>query len=461
MTAIPQILLVDQEPEQLQHLNDVLLSAGYRVRTAGDGNEALQVLETLRIELVLCDQRTSGRDGLTLNEQIQQDFPGITRILLINQSVMPEALEATAQGAFGILAPPYDPAHLLDTVRAALDTAHQRRDQRWRERIVGRSASMEHLLDQARRVAVSDVNLTISGPLGSGKELLAEAVHRASRRSEGPLEVISCSELPQQMLEAELFGHTSGAISGSSSQQPGLLTRTRGGTLILNEICDLSPALQSKLLMALQTARSRALGADREESLDVRIIATSSRNLEHAMLGGELNDELYYELSGVSLEIPALQERAEDIPVLARHFLKEAALRHNRRVRNLSPGAIHLLGLSAWPGNVTQLKGVIEQVVAQSGSPVVSEALVAKALDNQERVIPSFNEARAEFERRYLIKLLQITEGNVTHAARIAQRNRTDLYKLLGKHDLEPARFKVRRSRTSRKQTADRTGTSG
>jgi two-component system response regulator GlrR len=460
MTATHHILLVDQNPDQLQELNDSLLSAGFRVQTASSGEEALQILEKLRIDLVLCDLRTSGRAGLTLGEQLQHDYPGIARILIVNQSVLPEALEATAQGAFGILAPPFDRAHLIDTVRAAIDTAHQRRDQRWRSRIIGRSAVMEHLLDQARRVAVSDVNLIISGPEGSGKALLAEAIHLASRRSQGPLEVLDCSNLPEQMLESELFGHLRGAFTGARGDHRGLLSRCHGGTLVLKEPCDLSPMLQSKLLSALQTGRFRPLGGEHDEALDLRLIATSQRNLEHAMLGGELNEALYYQLSVVSLEMPSLQERAEDIPLLARHFLTEAARDQQRRVRNLSPGAIHLLGLSAWPGNVGQLKSVIEQVVGESASPVVSESLVAQALDNQERVIPSFNEARAEFERRYLIKLLQITEGNVTHAARIAQRNRTDLYKLLGKHDLEPARFKVRRGRRRPAASAGtRTGT--
>lgn len=460
-TATHQILLVDQNPEQLQSLNDSLLSAGYRVHTASSGEAALQLLETRRIDLVLCDLRTSGRAGLTLSEQLQQDYPGVARILIVNQSVLPEALEATAQGAFGILAPPVDRAHLVDTVRAALDTAHQRRDQRWRSRIIGRSPVMEHLLDQARRVSLSDVHLIISGPEGSGKTLLAEAIHRASRRSDAPFAVLNCGKLPEQMLESELFGHLQGAFSGAKGDHPGLLSRCHGGTLVLNELCDLPPMLQGKLLSALQSGRFTPLGAEHEQPLNLRLIATSQRNLEHAMLGDELNEALYYQLNVVSLEMPSLQERAEDIPLLARHFLTTAAQEQHRRVRNLSPGAIHLLGLSAWPGNVAQLKSVIDQVVAQSESPVVSESLVAQALDHQERVIPSFNEARAEFERRYLIKLLQITEGNVTHAARIAQRNRTDLYKLLGKYDLEPARFKVRRSRRKAAPTAARKVSSG
>lgn len=461
MTASPHVLLVDQNPDQLRLLEDYLVAAGYRVCTASSGDEAIKQLDAQTPELVICDLRATAKNGLTLSEHIHQDNPEIARILIVNQSVLPEALEATAQGAFGIIAPPFDKAHLLDTVRAALDTADQRRDQRWRTDIIGRSPVMEQLLDQARRVAVSDVNLIVSGPAGSGKELLARAIHHASGRADQPLEVLTCENMPEQMLESELFGIRRGAFDGADKDQPGLLERARGGTLILNEICDLTPRLQVKLLTALENSRVRA-GSDTGAQLDVRIIATSQRNLEHAMLSGELNDTLYYMLSTVSLEVPSLQERAEDIPLLARHFLSLEAKRQSRRVRNLSPGAIHLLGLSAWPGNVTQLAKVVSQAVSNSTSPVISEALVSEAMDHQERVIPSFNDARAEFERRYLIKLLQITEGNVTHAARIAERNRTDLYKLLGKHDLEPARFKVRRTRkAARPKQVARTGTQG
>ncbi|SEG22973.1 sigma 54-interacting transcriptional regulator [Marinobacterium lutimaris] len=460
MTPSPHVLLVDQNPDQLRLLDEYLVEAGYRVCKASSGDEAIRQLDAQTPELVICDLRATAKSGLTLSEHIHQDNPEIARILIINQSVLPEALEATAQGAFGIITPPFDKAHLIDTVRAALDTAVQRRDQRWRADIIGRSPVMEQLLDQARRVAVSDVNLIISGQTGSGKELLAQAIHHASGRSEQPLEGLKCDNMPEQMLESELFGIRRGAFDGADKDQPGLLERARGGTLILNEICDLTPRLQVKLLTALENSRVR--GNDGSPSLDVRIIATSQRNLEHAMLSGELNDTLYYMLSTVSLEVPALQERAEDIPLLARHFLALEAKRQGRRVRNLSPGAIHLLGLSAWPGNVTQLAKVISQAVSKSTSPVISEALVSEAMDHQERVIPSFNDARAEFERRYLIKLLQITEGNVTHAARIAERNRTDLYKLLGKHDLEPARFKVRRTRKpARARQVARTGTQG
>ncbi|MBR9883303.1 MAG: response regulator [Oceanospirillales bacterium] len=463
MTATPQILLVDQNSEQLQQLNEYLVGAGYRVRTAESGDEALQLLDSRKIELALCDLRTSARDGLTLSELIQHDYPAITRILIVNQQVLPEALEATAQGAFGILTPPFDRAHLLDTVRAALDAANQRRDQRWRAEIIARSPIMENLLDQARRVAVSDVNLIISGPDGSGKEQLAKAIHEASRRSHNPFEVLSCSDLPEQMLESELFGHSRGAFSGANSEQQGVLSRAQGGTLLLRDICDLPLALQAKLLTTLKSGRTRAIGSDKDEPVDVRVIASSQRNLEHAMLNGEIDESLYYLLNVVNLDVPSLQERAEDIPLLARHFLAQEASKQSRRVRNLSPGAIHLLGLSAWPGNIAQLKKVVAQAVSNSTSPVISESLISQAMDNQERVIPSFNEARAEFERRYLIKLLQITEGNVTHAARIAERNRTDLYKLLGKHDLEPSRFKVRRRRakSDAAATQDRTGTQG
>lgn len=464
MSASPQILLVHQNTDQLKQLEQALLGAGYRVKAVTGGDDAIQLLERQQPELVLCDLRATARDGLTLSEQVQQDYPSIPRILIVDHSVLPEALEATAQGAFGFLSAPFNMPLLLDTVRAALDLAQQRRDQRWRAPIVGRSPILEQLLDQSRRAAMSDINLIISGPSGAGKETLARAIHNASRRAGKPIEVLDCSALPEQMIESELFGHRKGAFGSTASDQSGLISHTRGGTLVLKEIADLSPALQQKLLQTLNSGRVRPAGSDQEETIDIRVIATSQRNLDYALLSGEFNEELYYQLSVVKLEVPALQERAEDIPLLARHFLETAASEQRRRVRNLSPGAIHLLGLSAWPGNISQLKRVIDQAVSQSTSPVISEGLIGQALENQVRVMPSFNEARAEFERRYLIKLLQITEGNVTHAARIAERNRTDLYKLLGKHDLEPARFKVRRRRqraTANAQTGRRSGTDG
>jgi two-component system response regulator GlrR len=271
---------------------------------------------------------------------------------------------------------------------------------------------------------------------------LARAIHTASPRADGPFMAINCAAVPEHLLESELFGHSKGAFTGAVNDHQGLIKAAEGGTLFLDEIGDMPIQLQVKLLRVLQERVLRPVGAVHDVPVDVRVISATHRNLEQAMQSNEFREDLFYRLNVVNLTLPPLHERPEDIPVLARHFLSIAARKHNRKVRNISPGALHLLAQKAWPGNVRQLENVIEKVVALSSSPVISEGLVKNATSNQEDVIPSFNDARAEFEKKYLIQVLQVTEGNVTHAARIAQRNRTDFYKLLNKHGIEAAEYK-------------------
>ena len=384
-------------------------------------------------------------DGMALFKQIQQSWPGLPVVIITAHGTIPEAVAATQQGVFGFLTKPIDKVQLLDTVRAALVSAERRQDSAWRDDIITSSPIMQQMLDQAHRVAASDVSVLITGPSGSGKELMAKAIHRASRRADKKFVAINCGALPEQLLESELFGHIKGSFTGATANHQGLFQAADGGTLFLDEIGDMPMTLQVKLLRVLQEKVVRPVGSVESKPVDVRVISATHRNLDQAMLSEEFREDLYYRLNVVNFELPALRERAEDIPLLARHFLTSASRQHNRKVRNISPGALHLLAQAAWPGNVRQLQNVIEKVVALSTSPVISEGLVANALSNQELVIPSFSNARADFEKRYLIKLMQVTEGNVTHAARIAQRNRTDFYKLLNKHGLEASEYKARK----------------
>lgn len=444
MTSTPRILLVEEDPQLLRRLETLLHSGGYTTHRAENGAQALALLRQYDDHaLVLTELRFDGMDGQRLFTCIGRERPELPVLLITDHDSIPEAVAATQGGVFGFLPKPIDRDHLLDTVRAALDSARRRRDQSWRAGIISHSRRMEQLLEQARRVAASDVSVLISGPHGSGKKLLAHAMHRASARAERPFIAIDCGALPEPLLESELFGHSKGAFTGAVNQQEGVFRAADGGTLFLNRVGEMSLDLQMKLLRVLQEGAIHPVGSTQPLPVDVRIISATHHDLEAAMLRQAFNADLYYRLNVVNLELVPLRERAEEIPLLARHFLTRAAKKHNCRVRGISPGALHLLAQAAWPGNVRQLEKVMEQVVTQSPSPVIPEALVAEALTNQERVIPSFNEARADFERRYLIKLLQITEGNVTHAARIAQRNRTDFYKLLHKHQLEAAQFKA------------------
>lgn len=445
MTQPPRILLVDDDDSVLSLLSMRLEASGYEVVTASSGPEALNALTSNTTDLVLTDLCMDEMDGMALFKQIQQSRPGLPVVIITAHGTIPEAVAATQQGVFGFLTKPIDKVQLLDTVRAALVSAERRQDSAWRGDIITSSPIMQQMLDQAHRVAASDVSVLITGPSGSGKELMAKAIHRASRRADKKFVAINCGALPEQLLESELFGHIKGSFTGATANHPGLFQAADGGTLFLDEVGDMPMTLQVKLLRVLQEKVVRPVGSVESKPVDVRVISATHRNLEQAMLSEEFREDLYYRLNVVNFELPALRERAEDIPLLARHFLTSASRQHNRKVRNISPGALHLLAQAAWPGNVRQLQNVIEKVVALSTSPVISEGSVANALSNQELVIPSFSNARADFEKSYLIKLMQVTEGNVTHAARIAQRNRTDFYKLLNKHGLEASEYKARK----------------
>ncbi|MBX9332199.1 two-component system response regulator QseF/GlrR, partial [Serratia marcescens] len=305
-----------------------------------------------------------------------------------------------------------------------------------------RSPLMLRLLEQVKMVAQSDVSVLINGQSGTGKEVVAQAIHAASPRAGKAFIAINCGALPEQLLESELFGHAKGAFTGAVSSREGLFQAAAGGTLFLDEIGDMPLSLQVKLLRVLQERKVRPLGSNRDLDIDVRIISATHRDLQKAMAKNEFREDLYYRLNVVNLKIPALNERAEDIPLLANHLLREAAQRHKPFVRSFSTDAMKRLMTASWPGNVRQLVNVIEQCVALTSAPVISEALVEQALEGENTALPTFAEARNQFELHYLRKLLQITKGNVTQAARMAGRNRTEFYKLLSRHELDANDFK-------------------
>lgn len=443
----PLILIVDDDPGILKVLSLRLSASGFRINTANSGVEALQRIKSELPDLVLSDLRMDGMDGMALFSAIQDDHPALPVVIITAHGSIPDAVEATQKGIFGFLTKPIDKEQLLSTINSALESAHSP-DESWRSAIVTQSPLMNERLSQAERVAKSNVSVLITGPSGTGKELMAKAIHNASDRAKEAFVAINCGALPEQLLESELFGHAKGAFTGAVTQHEGLFQSAQGGTLFLDEIGDMPTSLQVKLLRAIQERVIRPVGSTRSIEIDVRVISATHRNLELAMEDGEFREDLYYRLNVVNLDLPPLRDRPEDIPLLARYFVEKSAQRHNPKVKGISPGALHILAQAAWPGNVRQLENVVEQTVALSGAPIISEGLVNQAIANQDRVIPSFNEARASFERSYLTKVMHITAGNVTQAAKIAQRNRTDFYKLLNKHSLEASQFKPGRKAT-------------
>ena len=395
-----------------------------------------------KVDLVVSDLRMDEMDGLQLFSEIQKVQPGMPVIILTAHGSIPDAVAATQQGVFSFLTKPVDKDALYKAIDDALEQSAPTTDERWRQAIVTRSPLMERLLEQAGMVAQSDVSVLINGQSGTGKEIIAQAIHNASPRRDKPFVAINCGALPEQLLESELFGHARGAFTGAVSNREGLFQAAEGGTLFLDEIGDMPVALQVKLLRVLQERKVRPLGSNRDIDIDVRIISATHRDLPKAMARGEFREDLFYRLNVVNLKIPPLAERTEDIPLLANHLLRQSADRHKPFVRAFSTDAMKRLMAAKWPGNVRQLVNVIEQCVALTSSPVISDALVEQALEGENTALPTFVEARNQFELNYLRKLLQITKGNVTHAARMAGRNRTEFYKLLSRHELDANDFK-------------------
>lgn len=443
----PTILLVDDDPGLLQLLEIRLESFGYATLCAASGDEALRLLEKNTVQALVSDLRMRPMDGLELFEKVRERWPSIPVIMITAHGTIREAVDATVKGVFSFLTKPVDPGELQSVLKRAiaLQAGGENRDPADEGRLVTRCARMFELLEQARLYAESNANILITGESGTGKELLAEFVHAHSSRTEAPFVAINCSAIPNELLESELFGHAKGAFTGASRDRQGLFVSADHGTVLLDEIGDMPLLLQAKLLRVLQEGKIRPLGAHELIDIDIRVISSTHVDLERAIGEGRFREDLYYRLNVVSLHIPPLRERPEDIAILAQHFLREMAQRRNKQEKVLSPQALELLLCYGWPGNIRQLQNVMERLFALSRGPVIPEALVQQALplDTAPR-IRSFSDARREFERQYLAQLLAVTKGNMTQAAELADRNRSDLHKLVKRHAINPSEFRYR-----------------
>jgi len=301
---------------------------------------------------------------------------------------------------------------------------------------------MEKLIDQTSLIACRDVSVLITGESGTGKEVLAKGIHKASDRANKPFIALNCGALPEHLLESELFGHKKGAFSGAISDHMGLFRAADGGTLFLDEIGDMPISLQVKLLRVLQEKALRPVGSTQTIDIDVRVVSATHKDLKMAMEKGEFREDLYYRICVVNLRLPSLNERQEDIPVLARHLLALSAARHNLQVTRFSDEAMLKLCQMQWPGNIRQLVNVIEQCVALTQSPIISLALVNQSLLHNSDYFLGLSDAKEAFERSYISKVLKMTNGVVSKAAELSGRNRTDFYKLIKKHQLNVDDYK-------------------
>lgn len=434
-----RVLLVDDDASLLKLLAIRIESKGYQVSTCESGIAALQLLKSHIFDAVVTDLRMDEMDGMALHRQLQNRYPALPVIMMTAHGSIPDAVEATKQGIFAFITKPVDKDELFDSLAKAIEIHGLSADESSSSSIVTRSGTMLHLLEQVKLLGPTQVNVLISGASGTGKELLANAIHQHSHVSDGPFVAINCGAVPGELLESELFGHKKGAFTGAVKDHQGLFQQAQGGTLFLDEIGDMPLNLQVKLLRVLQEKTIRPVGFQEEIPIDVRIVSATHKNLPEAIANQQFREDLYYRLNVVNLKLPPLCERREDISLLAQYFSASIAKRMGQKEKRFSSDAMHALVRYDWPGNIRQLQNVVEQVVALTPSEVISVQLVESALNsNESNVEPlSLNDAKKEFERDYVINTLKMAGGNVAEGAKLAKRNRSDFYKLIKKHNID------------------------
>ena len=462
-----KILVVDDNPNLLELIKMRLESADYSVTATGEEAEALGVLKERVFDLCIVDLMLANGDGLTLMEQIRAIHPDVPTIILTAHGTIESAVEAMRRGAYSYLTKPFEPSDLLLQIDRALENRNlnseiKRLKEILHERfdfanIIAHSAKMRAVLDVVSRIAIIDSTVYIHGESGTGKELIAKAIHLASERKDRPFVALNCAALPESLLESELFGHEKGAFTGAVKSTKGLFTQAHGGTMFLDEIGDMPLATQSKLLRVLQERQFYPVGSEAPVAVDVRVIVATNKDLAEQVRKGLFRDDLFYRIHVIPIQLPALRERKEDIVPLVEHFLKKYRDQMKKDVKGLTPEALRKLMLHDWPGNVRELENTIEYAVAMTRQEQVTEDYILQGrIDMAEAGrdgsqlksadepagLKSLKDARDSFERDYLVKVLSMTEGNVSHAAKLAGKYRADFYDLLKKHDLKVDEFK-------------------
>jgi len=436
-----RILIVDNDASLRRLLSVRLGAANYEVESVDGARAALDACTRRRPDLVITDLRMAPMDGLKLLKELKSRWPELSVIILTAHGTIPEAVQATQCGAFGFLVKPVEKSELLGQVqRAIASSASTGVEGDWRADIVSRSQLMEDRLKQANRAAGTDSPVMLTGESGTGRELFARAIHAASARHEKPFIVVTCT-LHEQALEAELFGRESAEFAGETASSSGAFQSANGGTLLLNEIGDLPMRLQVRLIDSLRD-NHESTGKNRVRT-DVRLICTTSSELKQQIATGQFREDLYYRINVLPIEVPPLGRRREDIPLLISHFLEQATEK-NGVAKMYSPKAVEMLTTADWPGNVRQLFNLVKQNVIHSQGDIMTEEYVQESMAGDPTQIPSFDDARNEFSRGYLVRNLQSTEGNISKSARLAKRNRTDFYKLLSRYRVLAEDYKRR-----------------
>ncbi|MBU0484271.1 MAG: sigma-54 dependent transcriptional regulator [Proteobacteria bacterium] len=446
-----KILVVDDDQNLLDLIQIRLEASGYEVAAANHESKAKEIAGQQQIDLAVIDLQLAKQDGLSLMEELHLSQPDLPVIILTAHGSIESAVDAMKRGAFTYLTKPFDSRELIIQIERAREKSQLTGEiKRLRElledkynfaNIVAKSQAMQRVLDQVTRIAGTESTVAISGPSGTGKELIAKAIHLASQRRDYPFLAINCAAIPENLLESELFGHEKGAFTGAVKKSKGLFTRAEKGTVFLDEIGDLPFAMQAKLLRVLQERIVLPLGGEQPVAIDVRVIVATNKDLKKEVANGNFREDLFYRIQVIPIELPPLRDRKEDIPPLVEHFIKKYGEQMAKKVKAITPAAMHKLMLHQWPGNVRELENTIEFAIAMTDSDTITDDLILKT-DNDQNAILTLKEARDGFEKNYLRDLLKVTGGNVSKAAEFAGKYRADFYNLLKKYELSPGDFK-------------------
>jgi two-component system response regulator GlrR len=447
-----KILVVDDDSNILEVIRARLEAEDYVVATAMTAEDALAKAKEESFNLVITDLKLTSSDGLELMENLLLLNPDMPVIILTAYGTIEGAVTATKKGAYSYLTKPFDPKGLLLEVKNALEkqrltfqlkTLKKLVEEKYGfANIVGRSEKMIRVFEQINQIARTDFTVRIYGESGTGKELVAKAIHCHSLRQNAPFIAVSCASLPETLLESELFGHEKGAFTDARQSRRGLFALADKGTIFLDEICETPPSVQVKLLRVLQEQEFKPVGSERTQKVDVRVIAATNKDLKKEVEEGRFREDLFYRIQVIPLDLPPLRQRKEDIPLLAEHFFKMYSKKLGKEMDGITPEALQKMMLYDWPGNVRELENKIEYAVAMTIRKRIAPEDILLSGIGQELEIKTFDQAKEEFEKEYLRKLLATTKGNFQQAARLAKRQRSHLYYLIKKYRLKPSDFR-------------------
>ena len=448
-----RVLVIDDEPGIRQALGQLLEYDGFDVQTAPGGSEGIGVYDRFRPQLVFLDVKRAGLDGLEVLKRLRQADPTATVVMISGHATIQTAVEATQLGAYDILEKPLDTDRVLVLLRNVFENrALSEENARLREtiesryEIVGRSFSIRALLDRIDKVAATPARVLITGENGTGKELVARAIHRGSPRAKKPFVEVNCAAIPSELIESELFGHMKGSFTGAIGDRAGKFEQADGGTLFLDEIGDMSANAQAKVLRVLQDGVVTRIGGIKPIQVDVRVLAATNKNLAEEIAAGRFREDLYYRLNVVPIAVPALRERREDIPLLVVHFLQQLAVRDGLPARGIADDALHRLQELDWQGNVRELRNTVERLVILASQATISstdvERLVGRRASEPAGLgglldVATFEEFKQAAERAYLLAKLRAFDWNVSETARVLDMPRSNLYKKIERYALQ------------------------